>query len=114
MKTKVKKHGEKDYSYLIIYVDDVLCIDRDPKQIINHITDVFIIKEECDGEPTVYLRANIRKRKCNVADEDDHESQYSAMGSHSYSKRAVRIVEAQMLKNNLLYPSSHRRIKITI
>ena len=106
MKAKVKKNGEKYYSYIIVYVDDVLCIDETPKQIISHIADLFRIKEGSDEVPKIYLGANIRK--WNVTDEDGKESQCWAMSSHSYAKEAVRVVEAQMLKHNLSYPSSRR------
>ena len=106
MKSKTKKNGEKYYSYLIVYVDDVLCIDEAPKQIINHIGELFRIKEGSDEEPKIYLGANIRK--WNVTDTEGMDTQCWAMSSHGYAKEAVRIVEAQMLKHSLSYPSSRR------
>lgn len=38
---KTKKNGVKYYSYLIIYVDDVLCIDENPREVIERIADVY-------------------------------------------------------------------------
>ena len=61
MKAKVKKNGDKYYRYLIIYMDDVLCIDEVPKQIISHIGKLFRIKDGSNEEPKIYLGANIRK-----------------------------------------------------
>ena len=67
---------------------------------------MFYIKDGSDEEPKIYLGANIRK--WNVMDEHGNESQCWAMSSQSYAKEAVGIVEGQMRKHNMSYPSSRR------
>jgi hypothetical protein len=60
-KASTKPNGMKYYTYLLIYVDDVICIDINPKKYIEMIGEVFKIKEGSAGPPTVYLGANIQK-----------------------------------------------------
>ena len=60
-KPNTKADGSKYYTYLLIYVDDVICIDTDPKSYIDAIGEVFKIKDGSAGPPSVYLGANIQK-----------------------------------------------------
>ena len=59
-KPSTKDDGTKYYSYLLIYVDDVISVDVDAKKNIDLIGDVFTIKEGSAGPPKVYLGANIQ------------------------------------------------------
>ena len=61
MKACTKPNGEKYYSYLLIYVDDVISVDIDPSKNIKLINEKFTVKEGSAGPPTVYLGANIQK-----------------------------------------------------
>ena len=61
-KQRSRKDDTKYYSYLIIYVDDVLCIDKNPKIIIDHIASVYRVKDGSIEKPSRYLGTNIRKR----------------------------------------------------
>ena len=61
IKARQRKDGSKYYSYLIIYVDDVLCIDEEPHKIIDQIGSVYRVKEGSIEEPKSYLGMNVRK-----------------------------------------------------
>ena len=47
-KAMVKTNGEKFYSYLIVYVDDILAIDKASNKTIAHIVDIYRIREWSD------------------------------------------------------------------
>ena len=61
IKETTRKDGSKYYSYLLIYVDDVLCIDENSKEVIDHIASVYRVKDGSIEEPSRYLGMNIRK-----------------------------------------------------
>jgi len=61
IKARTRGDGSKYYSYLIIYVDDVLCIDENPEKIIERISSVYRVKDGSIEEPKTYLGMNIRK-----------------------------------------------------
>ena len=103
MKRKIKSNGEAYYSYLIVYVDDLLSIDIDPDITIRQIGETFRIKEGSVGFPNMYLGANIRKWQAqNTAGEP---VDCIAMGPNSYIKEAVRVVEARMKEYKLSFAS---------
>ena len=57
----MKQNGEKYYSYLLIYVDDIISIDMEPRNNIEVIEKTFKIKSGSAGSPSVYLGTNIQK-----------------------------------------------------
>ena len=57
----VKSNGEKYYSYLLIYVDNVISIDMEPRKNIETIGETFKIEPGSAGSSSVYLGANIQK-----------------------------------------------------
>ena len=63
MKAEVKPiTGEKYWSYVLCYVDDVLVIHHDSMSILNRIGKFFKLKDdENNGEPDMYLGAKLRK-----------------------------------------------------
>ena len=50
-KPSVKATGEEYYTYLLVYVDDLLCIDEHPKRYMDMIEQDFKIKEGSIGPP---------------------------------------------------------------
>ena len=112
MKQKVRSNGEEYYAYLIVYVDDLLSIDDNPENAINHIGQMFRIKEGSVGFPDMYLGANIRKWECQNASGESVDC--VAMGSTSYIKEAVRAVEERMRENNLFFePKRYHKTPFT-
>ena len=52
--------GHKYYSYILLYVDDVLCIHHDGVNTIKQIDKYFQVKEGLIGDPDMYLGAKLR------------------------------------------------------
>ncbi len=46
---------KKYYSYLFIYVDDILCIHNDPNSVLTQVDKYFPLKPDSVDEPDVYL-----------------------------------------------------------
>ena len=61
MKRSVKPSGEKYWSYIIVYVDDILCIHHDPHIPMKQISDIYLMKDDSMSKPKVYLGANIKE-----------------------------------------------------
>jgi len=98
IKERTRKDGSKYYSCLIIYVDDVLCIDKNPKVIIDHIATVYRVKDGSVEEPSKYLGMNIKK--WNYTAMNGESMTAYALGSSTYIKKAVRIVKKIVLIAN--------------
>ncbi len=61
MCTEETKNGpEKYYSYILIYVDNILCIHHDPNAILTQIDKYFLLKPGSVGEPDVYSWAKLK------------------------------------------------------
>ena len=52
--------GEPYYLYVLLYVDDCLCIHHDAKKEIHHLDKYFMMKKGSIGGPDIYLGARIR------------------------------------------------------
>ena len=98
-------NGKKYYSYLVIYVDDVLCFHEHPKKIMDQIGGTFRLKNGVEP-PKMYLGTDIRNWE--VQGESGVGKSCWAIGSCTYVKEAVRIAEKHMKDNNLIYSSSRR------
>ena len=101
IKERLRKDGSKYYSYLIIYVDDVLCIDENPKVIIDHIATVYRVKDGSVKEPSRYLDKNIKKWSYTAMNGESMTAY--ALGSSTYIKEAVRIVKKNCINCKLTY-----------
>ena len=60
-KPSVKASGEEYYTYLLVYVDDLLCIDERPRKYMDMIKRDFKIKEGSIEPPRVYLGVTVRR-----------------------------------------------------
>ena len=111
MKEKVDKNGNKYYAYLVVYVDDLLSIDINPKDAIDVIGANFLIKDGSVGFPTNYLGSTIRNWKATSLDGSEFDTY--AMGSTLYVKEAVRICKARMQEFDLKFPTSSPKTPFT-
>ena len=105
-KAKVKPDGSKYYAYLVIYVDDILCIDVNPKQTIDSIGELFRIKKGSVSQPSMYLGTDVRKWNYQTCDGDSGECY--ALGANSYINEAIKIVKRGVMKHELLFPSGKK------
>ena len=56
-------NNQKYYSYVLLYVDDFLCIHHDGVSTIKIIDKYFQMKEGSIGDPDLYLGAKLRKTR---------------------------------------------------
>ena len=61
IRAAIKPDGFKYYEYLLVYVDDILCLTHDPMKVLNTIRQVYPIKDDKIAEPSIYLGATIKK-----------------------------------------------------
>jgi hypothetical protein len=94
-KAAVDSTGNKYYSYILVYVDDLLIIDKEPKKFMAQIQDSFTVKPDSIEEPKTYLGADIGK----VYYPDG--SYAWTMGSETYVKKVVKNMKAKMAKDGL-------------
>ena len=94
MKEKTKVSGFTYYSYIVVYVDDILCIDADLREIMDKITSIYRMKEDSIGPPKIYLGANVKK--WSLQDENGTNSECWETSSESYAREEIRIVEGLM------------------
>ena len=53
--------GHKYYAYVLLYVDDALCIHHDPLSVLDRIDTFFKFKTGSIGDPDIYLGAKLRR-----------------------------------------------------
>ena len=88
------------WEYVLLYVDDVLCISLRPEEIIrNEIGKYFHLKEESIGKPNIYLGNKVRMV---TMENGVHAWSFS---SSQYVKAAVRNVKDRLKLQNLSLPA---------
>ena len=80
------------YVYICLYVDDILIISHRPSYYMDQIDKEFMIKPDSIGPPKRYLGTDIRQKNLNDG------SKLWIIGSNSYLKEAIRIINAEKLK----------------
>ena len=111
MKPSVRADGSTYYSYIVVYVDDILSVAENPKIAIDRLGDVFRIKEGSVSEPKTYLGSSIRKWEGIKLDGSKYQTY--AMGSSGYLKEAIRVVEERMAENSMSYPKAKAKTPFT-
>ena len=104
-KATVKPDGTKCYSYFIVYVDDIISIDTNPKRIMNKINNDFRLKDGIDT-PKMYLGTDVKAWDNQMG--NGLESECWALGSQTYLKEAVKVCENLMKEHGLEFSSSKR------
>ena len=95
-----KPDGERYYSYILCFVDDLLCIHLEPDSILSPLKGFYKMKHE-PSMPSMYLGSDISTF--------DHESGTCfAMGSDSYVKEAVRVVKQRMSEEGVKFRTSKK------
>ena len=65
MRPAVKPDGEEYYKYILMYVDDILAISMQPRDVINDIKRILKFKNYKVKEPSRYLGARLQKKVIN-------------------------------------------------
>lgn len=94
MKAEVKPTGEKYWAYVLCYVDDLLVISHNPKEVMEFLASKYTLKEGSVKEPDMYLGNEVKK--WYIDDSLDPEKPRWAMSSDLYVKRAVAEVELEL------------------
>jgi hypothetical protein len=53
--------GTRYYSYILCYVDDILCIHHDTMKVLGKINTCLPLKPDSVGDPDIYLGAKLRQ-----------------------------------------------------
>ena len=89
MKAKTKPNGDEYYSYVLVYVDDVLHLDFEPQLFMKQLEEQYRLKDGAEV-PKRYLGANIDKVQLQ-----DGTIAWS-MSSYEYVKSAINNLEQQL------------------
>jgi len=85
-------NNHKYYAYILLYVDDVLCIHHDGEKTINIIDRYFKMKDGSIGDPDMYLGAKLRKTRL------PNGVEAWATSPSKYVNEAVKNVESYLMK----------------
>jgi hypothetical protein len=62
MKSETRPDDVVSYwAYMLIYVDDILCVHHDPGSLLANLDEYFKMKEGSTQVPTFYLGAKLKK-----------------------------------------------------
>ena len=98
-KPMLKLDGTKYYSYLVVYVDDVLCISENPKRIMDQIHEGFRLKDGI-APPKIYLGTDVREMDIDPSHATTNEKCWS-LGSENYMKEAIKVASRHMEKHDI-------------
>ena len=102
LKPSKDSNGNEYYSYLIVYVDDVLCLDKDPDRVLRMVNRDYRLKEP-PAPPTMYLGADFSAYEVQV--NDDIQVKCWAMSADSHIKKAIQVVKEKLQKDDVLFKS---------
>jgi hypothetical protein len=88
IKPATTEGGFEYYEMICVYVDDILCVSKEPKALIDVIQNSYELKKESIKKPEVYLGATIEKI------ETKEGVPCWAMSPETYMRNAIKIVEA--------------------
>ena len=100
-RAQVKPNGFKYYEYLLVYVDDILCISHKPKETMDLLAGIYRLKEDSVGPPDRYLGANVGKFQL-----PDGREAWS-ISSNDYLKSAVKNLEQVLEAEGLKLPTKY-------
>ena len=65
MRPASKPDGKEYYEYILVYVDDLLCISHDPRTPMNEIASTLRFKKDKIEPPSMYLGASLERKELN-------------------------------------------------
>ena len=86
MRPGVKPDGFEYWEYILVYVDDVLCVSHDPLKTLQALQKFFKLKGDKIEEPEMYLGAEISKMQGD-------NGEFWTMSGEKYVKTAVSNLE---------------------
>ena len=103
MRPKTKPDGFQYWSYILVYTDDLLVVDHEPKVVMDYMASRYTLKPGSVKEPETYLGTQVTKFRIDGADDPDKPRW--AMSSEKYIKQAVADVETELAKVDKCLPT---------
>ena len=101
MRKATNEDGFDYWEYILLYVDDILCISHRGEDVLrNEIEPHFKLKEESIGPPNIYLGGKCRKQIIHTSDGPKVAWSFS---SSQYVKSAVENVEEYLRENKKVH-----------
>ena len=98
-KPSIDSMGNEYYSYILVYVDDILVIDEDPRKYMEMLKDSYTVREDTIKESDQYLGADIAKVYFN-------DGTYAwTMGACSYCKNAIKNIKVRLSEDGFKFNS---------
>ncbi|CAJ1962216.1 unnamed protein product [Cylindrotheca closterium] len=92
MRAAIKPDGEEYYEYILCYVDDILCMSENAKDVMEQISYKFKFKKDKIEQPESYLGAGVKRKVL------DGQHMWT-MSSYDYVTAAVKNVKATLKDN---------------
>ena len=89
----VKSDGEEYYQYMLVYVDDLLCVAHDATAPLREVMSDFKFKKDAIEPPEIYLGARLQRKDLNG-------SKVWTMSSRDYTKAIIANLEERLKKKN--------------
>jgi Reverse transcriptase (RNA-dependent DNA polymerase) len=71
MHPRTKPDGFKYWSYILVYMDDILIVDHEPKVAMDYLASRYTLKPGSTKEPDTYLGAQVSKHYISGAENPD-------------------------------------------
>ena len=98
LRPAMKPDGEEYYEYVLCYVDDVLGISINAKELLQEIQRDFKFKKDEIKPPNFYLGGNVERKELNG-------KKIWTMNSKDYAKLSVENIEKRAIKKGLALPN---------
>ena len=95
MRRAVTDKGSAYWEYLLLYVDDCLCVSEHPREALMEVDKYFPMKPSSIGPPKIYLGAKIGKVQL------PNGVEAYAVSTSQYIQEAVRNVESYLEKKGM-------------
>ncbi|MGH3054668.1 MAG: reverse transcriptase domain-containing protein, partial [Gaiellaceae bacterium] len=101
MRRCTKPDGFEYYEYLLVYVDDILCISHQPTETMSVLGKLYRLKDNTVERPKQYLGATVKQWRFD----DDSAKIRWGLSSEEYVSDAIKNVEFELQKINRKLPS---------
>ena len=108
MKPSIDKQENKYYSHILVYMDNILVIDKEPMKYMTMLRDLYTVREDTIKEPDQYLGTDIGKVYFN------HNTYAWTMGSASCIKNAIKNVKAKLKDDGFQYNSKLSSVEYSV
>jgi hypothetical protein len=108
MRDAIDDNNMPYYEYLVVYVDDILCVSKEPTKTMKGISTLYRLKNDLVSKPDTYLGAQVVEYYLP----DDKSKPRWGLSSNTYINEAIRNVEVELskigkaLSNNVSTPLS--------